>query len=1117
MSKIFRINTALQNGQGTLTNTIEDWGQSIQYTATEISQIPSSSAQSTNEPTSIPSPFARLELAKAAFAEVAAKGDNAMMAYRKIVSNCLDVAEIFFNFSMLKDSNDLEIIKWSYSIDLQNIPNDILKATLKLFFESDSKSLNIGPDTTFYFIRHRNTGKILGGTSPRTLFFSAANVKRHKGGCVEPEFIQTDGTLFFENGAGRKQYPPIELSNNHYAFSGISKLSQRDTKFQEYLHRWVKTNSTLSLPEISRYLESEIPPAHIAAFNNLPNNLNDYSEIQYCNANATLYPEIQGKKLYERQVSASEIKENSDFVVKSTIFDGENPPLILGGTAPGIENWHLDGDTLWGTRNLDPSKSRTILPDGGKYPWLTGEDFFEENIILLSKKVENGYFSGNHTNNNGKAVLLPIKDTFFEFFTTEELKNMVTIDGSASIVVTLSIPLKRGNVIFRKEYKSNNIIKLPEETDFMLFPNVRFCDSNSAFYRFGIFKGYGEMSEISARFYNKTNEILLNKDTNVVSRNTNDPLNCKCTTYALEKTVFDRIKIAFDKYAGVIIPNLEKKASNVSFTFAVDFGTTNTHVEYKTSENGNIRPFDLTNTDQQISWYVCPGDKVCQARLVADIDFIPEHIGYSDAPNIKVKFPTLTALNIYRNTKAGILLSFAHTNLVIPFNKRTIPSYDKVYTQLKWDANNQANVGYFIDNLCYLLHNKVVLNNGDLANTKIVWSYPLSMSTSRLGDLTNKWKESYAKYFGNNSDENCRNLPESLAPFYHYLNLPQYKEYINNMVSIDIGGGTTDVVFAENGHPTFATSFHFAANDLFGLGENVSHIVSKHKPSISEKISKNYNLKDTLASIEENTKFGDYASFFFSLKENEDLKDKSIDVDFSQMLKNDSDQKIVFLLFYSAIIYHTAQVMKAHDNTTIPGHLTFSGNGSRILNILGNKNLLEKIATLIFEKILEVQNSQNSHSSQLEIIMNPNNPKEITCKGAVVAPCQIENVDYKILLGTDNSTFVDNQTYASFKDDKGQNQVNGEVDSFINYVLNDLLQRKITKQIGNEKLMDALEINSETINKAKKVANDSNELQTITANKIREKEDGQIEETLFFLPIPGLLRKISLEIEPKEN
>src|SRR5690606_27660571 len=68
----------------------------------------------------------------------------------------------------------------------------------------------------------------------------------------------------------------------------------------------------------------------------------------------------------------------------------------------------------------------------------------------------------------------------------------------------------------------------------------------------------------------------------------------------------------------------------------------------------------------------------------------------------------------------------------------------------------------------------------------------------------------------------------------------------------------------------------------------------------------------------------DIAGFFFSLENNRDLQKRNIDASFAKELRQDADFRIVFLIFYSAIIYHLAKLMKA-KGLEMPAYITFSG------------------------------------------------------------------------------------------------------------------------------------------------------------------------------------------------
>ena len=92
MTKVFRLHNAGSD-------TIGGWGHSAQYNSTVINSITDpAGATATREITSIPSPFARMDLVKEAFAFVNRIGLDGDTIHHKMVSHALDVAQIFFNF-----------------------------------------------------------------------------------------------------------------------------------------------------------------------------------------------------------------------------------------------------------------------------------------------------------------------------------------------------------------------------------------------------------------------------------------------------------------------------------------------------------------------------------------------------------------------------------------------------------------------------------------------------------------------------------------------------------------------------------------------------------------------------------------------------------------------------------------------------------------------------------------------------------------------------------------------------------------------------------------------------------------------------------------------------------
>ena len=250
---------------------------------------------------------------------------------------------------------------------------------------------------------------------------------------------------------------------------------------------------------------------------------------------------------------------------------------------------------------------------------------------------------------------------------------------------------------------------------------------------------------------------------------------------------------------------------------------------------------------------------------------------------------------------------------------------------MKWsnDPDNTQRIKSFIESLFIMLRTKVLLCNGNLPNTKIVWFYPISMVENRYNSFCDVWTKSYEKYFGGDK-RNVIPMTESVAPYEHYRSA---EANVGNIVTIDIGGGTTDIVLAKDGNVQNITSFHFAADSVFGdpyisnrSSASVNKVLEQYESKIKAVLQDN-SLNELLDIFEQHKKSrisSNIASFYFSLKGNKDIVKRRLseNVDFNNMLLLDSNYKIVFVLFYSAIIYHLAHIMKA-KSLEMPRHIKY--------------------------------------------------------------------------------------------------------------------------------------------------------------------------------------------------
>ena len=174
MSKIFRL---YNSG----TNTYQDWNDSpaFPYNSSNRDQIDDpDGATARYEITSIPSPFARIDLVKNAFKNVVKGQLDGNTIFHKMVSDALDVGEILFNIDKFK--NQIEIITWDPAIMIQQLKDSennghyYLADALSKYMNTDFKTYNFDKLKNIYLLNYKNGPdelNIIGATS--LLLFSS--------------------------------------------------------------------------------------------------------------------------------------------------------------------------------------------------------------------------------------------------------------------------------------------------------------------------------------------------------------------------------------------------------------------------------------------------------------------------------------------------------------------------------------------------------------------------------------------------------------------------------------------------------------------------------------------------------------------------------------------------------------------------------------------------------------------------------------------------------------------------------------------------------------------------------------------------------------------------------
>lgn len=434
MSKIFRL--------GVGPDTYTDWNESpsFPYNSNNRKNIQDpDGATAKKEITSIPSPFARIDLVKNAFREVVeSQSLDGQTIFHKMVSDAFDIGEIFFNIDRF--SEKVEIISWNPGNCIKEMLSSSrdghknLGNTLQKYLQSDAKAYNFGDMQNIYILNFKKGRKelnIIGATSPATLFFSNAN-----------DLSYLSEELSFE-----KDKPFDSLYNPLY---------KRDAQFVKALFLFRKTFSGFSsvFPEINDYFE--------LTFQNLSQELRDeiqsmdhnqegeFGVITVSQGSQTDIVEVLGQKLYKLNGTTS--IECSDFLIDSQKCDEQILvlPIERGNTYSDLvyvtEKW---GDQKYAQPyDIREIADRTLPSRGDKQPYLTISDFLEPQIIRVPYLLNEEEFYTAHCRNNGEEAtfLLPLKPLFFKYFSVEDIinKQMITINtiSKSSAEVRLRIPIR---------------------------------------------------------------------------------------------------------------------------------------------------------------------------------------------------------------------------------------------------------------------------------------------------------------------------------------------------------------------------------------------------------------------------------------------------------------------------------------------------------------------------------------------------------------------------------------------------------------------------------------------------------------------------------------------------
>jgi hypothetical protein len=1012
MAKVFRFHEGI--------NTIQDWQASQVYGKKEIEGIADPTGLTASKQiTSIPSPFARMDLVQTAF-HYLAQPENSLdgdTIYHKIVSDALDIGELFFNIDQLQSKYNIKIIPWDKVNDLNTLLNSsspklrLYGETLKLYLDQDFGAYNFDSMKSLYLLEYDH--KVIGGTSPATLFFTTGN--------------KVEGM-------------DIAFGNDTILDSQYQPLYNRDHEYQKYLHHLLQANPEIGnkmknvKDYLNRCLKKQEKENHqlYDEIKNLKKEDFDSAYDELDTGKAGSIVEVIGCAMRKKSAGGGiRAAQNSDFIINSEKYTGANKPMVLQNNLNKTlcyttDNWNKNVPVPY-MEEESVLDNRYLPGQVIQYPYLTVSDFLEDQLVrTIYTTNSKQYFNGNlkiEAGDPGKGYLLPVKPLFFQFFNTEQLmgkmhdgKPMIEIVQRAmnSVTVTLRLPIAK-----EKEYISFERIYFPPLSDtetavaqpkqnkgaitegyfnIVLFPFFRHPAGVKADYRAMVIDrdtdGYRQKNHYELVFFNNS-EIVGNTGLRKQRSDKKNGDSVSSAFYVVQKE-FDYIQVQNGTANGMLLPLLPNTNNGATaYSFAIDFGTSNTHIEWKKQgESKETYPFEITPLEMQYAGLIDPAlDYLMVPELQSWIEheLIPAEISKQSPYH----FPQRTLLSFAHNLNyndGSITQCLADFNIPFIYERQPLHSNTAIRSNLKWsdEEGNQILVRRYFENLIFLIRNKILLNGGNLGKTEIMTFFPSSMDEGRrkaFNDILAKPEDGVlAQYFPDTVKHTS--ISESLAPYYYAFSKKGISSSDRPVATIDIGGGTTDIMVFHKEQPAFLTSFRFAAHSVFGDGVNsskdVNGFVQKYFKGLdgnsgyAEKAKGIFPLPGIFNEMEAHAS-ADITSFLFSLADNQQLKEKQKKISLFEDLSNDKEMKIPLVVFAGAILYHLA--LCTHQRKLPPPKtIILSGNGSKIFAIAeGSTGFdgMNSFARAIFKKVY-------GENGNLTIqFLQDVQPKELTCKGGL--------------------------------------------------------------------------------------------------------------------------------------
>ena len=911
--------------------------EDVALTADHLDKVMEQKTDNSGALNSLPTPFARFFVAREAFRRTKEEHKDskkeAGFAYRQMVSDILDVYEMLFYRSFhqnntWKNGEKLELREWSMKDNLEYIKKKmpILYNSLNEYYKTD-----IIEDKLYFLIfTEEGKEKLLACSSPITGFVTPPD--------MDKALEKKDGSTRIKFAGSQYDSLHIRRKSGGEYFRDVKMFEQRDVEFKNYMY-----NELFGSDEVDEKFKAI--KEYIRGFRNDPEIRNDYT------------------------LKLTDVKTD------------QNDSLVVNGLA------------------VKSSAEIDIM------------SYFTDTIIRVPYRISrDNYVTVNYQNDSKDRnydYLLPFKPEVMSLFEGTDIDSDVHINRSS-----VTVYLRYNGKEYQKEYAIDQI--LPGQGrivdlqgasisfDLGIFPNILSHKEQENNYFKILVVGADEdpeaplfnIDQISLSFFKKNGselipikEVLPEQNAEygvepavVRSQQKTDEEESGTKFYELFNTSFNFFEVKILEDTGLMIPKWQKsKATNETYTYAIDLGTSNTFISRCKNDNDD-KP-DLSKKpelfkmerpmvnfmhevpeDRQFSLTRRIEDSIFpKAKNKIKTEFIPALIDGTD-----YKFPIRTALcGIHDKSKEPKL--FDNHNIAFFYEKMMSNDDQDVKTDIKWDKDEKM-LRVFVRELLLIIKCDILQRDGDLDRTRLVWFSPLSFMGQTREIYQRIWNDEPKKilFIPNNQ---IRRFSESEAPYYYYKKM-DYIADSDAVTVIDIGGGSTDFVYFKDNQPQMSNSLHFGCDVLWENGFNSfanvkeNGIYMKYADNLRFTRQDLEDLNECYKHVEE-MKTKDIINFWLT-------NEKYCEI--TRLLSNDF--KPVFIYHLTSILFYMASMYK-ENNFAAPRTIVFSGNGSKYIDnfISSESSALKNIIDMVFKHVFGGEHNVN--------IKLPEERKESTCYGGL--------------------------------------------------------------------------------------------------------------------------------------